>query len=108
MKTRIGDLNKIIDIQAPTRVSDGMGGFTVSYTTKYSDIYAAIRTLKSSEQTQADQTTMTVTHKIQVRYKNVMRAGWRVKFGDRYFNIAGIDPDKKNEYLFLLCKEVKV
>lgn len=106
---RVSDLDKIINIEAPTRTPDNMGGFTVTFPTKYSGIYAAIWPISAKEQSQADQTTMMVTHRIRIRYKAVMRAGWRVKYGNRYFNIVSIiNPNEANKMLDMLCVEVKV
>jgi len=37
------NLKKTIEVQYPARVSNGKGGFTVAYKTKYSDISASIK-----------------------------------------------------------------
>jgi len=105
----IGRYNKMVDVQAPTRAPDGMGGFTVTHTTKYSGSYVYIWPIGAKEQIQADQSTMVATHRIGFRQYNLLRAGWRIKYGNRYFDIVSIiNPNEANKMLELLCNEVVV
>ena len=102
---RSGDLNKRIEIQAPTKVSDGMGGFTTVWTTLRT-INAAIWDATSNERNQASATTLIISHRIRIRYLSVFKSSWRIKFGNRYFAIVSIvNPGEKNKYLDLMCKE---
>lgn len=101
----IGDLNKRVEIQVPTNTTDGMGGSTVVFSTT-ATIWAAIWPVSASEQVQAMQTAMTISHRIRIRYRSVLKASWRIKFGTRYFAIVSIiNPNEKNEFLDLMCKE---
>lgn len=101
-----GDLNKRITIQAPTKVSDGMGGFTNSYTAVASSIPAAIWPVSANDIIQANSTTMLVTHRIRIRYRSVLKTSWRVKFGTNYYTIVSIlNPNMARKHLDLLCKE---
>jgi SPP1 family predicted phage head-tail adaptor len=103
---RSGDLNKIIDLQAPLKVADAMGGFTETYTTVLSGIFAAIWPISATETIEAMQSGLNVTHRIRIRYKPIIKSNWRVKFGDSYYNIKSIiNPNMKNEMLDLVCKE---
>jgi SPP1 family predicted phage head-tail adaptor len=103
---RIGDLTKIIDIQAPTRVPDNMGGSTDTYVTVMSSVFAAIWPTSASETIENLQLGLNATHKIRIRYKPTIKSNWRIKFGDRYYNIVSIiNPNMKNEILDLVCKE---
>jgi len=105
----IGSLNKRIDIQAQTKASDGAGGFTttwVSVLPSGTKIAAAIWPVSANEVIQAQAATMISTHRIRVRYRSVMRAGWRIVYGARSFNIVSIiNPNMENKWLDLLCKE---
>ena len=104
-KMRIGDLNKYITIQAPSKVSDSMGGFTETWN-DVDQVWAAIWPVSAKEQIQSGQMTMAVTMRIRIRYRSVFRPNWRIKYGNRYFSIVSIvNPNEKNEYLDLLCKE---
>ena len=102
----IGDLKHRVDIIAQTRVADGMGGFTMTDSTIASSVAAAIWPVSANEIVQAQAPVMIVTHRIRIRYRSVMRASWRIKFGNRYFNIVSIiDPNMDHRWLDLLCKE---
>jgi SPP1 family predicted phage head-tail adaptor len=101
----IGDLNKRVTIQHKTRVADGMGGFADTWNDT-ATVWAAIWPVSASDLIQAAQTTLVVTHRIRIRYRSTFKAAWRVKFGNRYFSIISVlNPNEKNEYLDLICKE---
>lgn len=100
-----GTLNKRITIQQQTKVSDLMGGFTISWV-DVATVWAAIWPVSASEIVKAGATTMTVSHRIRIRYRSIFKAAWRLKFGNRYFAIASvINPNESNEVLDLMCKE---
>jgi SPP1 family predicted phage head-tail adaptor len=100
-----GALNKYITLQYPTKVSDGMGGFTLTWSDLVS-CFAAIWPVSANEQVQSMQPTMTISHRIRIRYRSVLRPDWRIKYGNRYFAIVSkINPNEKNEWLDLMCKE---
>lgn len=101
----IGSLNKRVEIQAITKVPDGLGGFVNSYVTLYT-ADAAIWDATGNERNQASATTLVISHRIRIRYKAGFKAAYRVKFGLRYFSIVSVvNPSEKNRYLDLLCKE---
>lgn len=106
---RAGDFDKLIDIQYLTRASDGMGGFTETYATKYSNVWAAIWPISAKDQIQSEQMTGTITHRIRIRYKRVLKSNWRIKYGNRYFAIIGppINLKENNRILELLCRETE-
>ena len=102
---RIGDLDKRIVLQYSTRVPDGMGGFAVTWVDA-ATVWAAIWPVSASETIQAAQATMTITHRIRIRYRAVLRAGWRISYAGRYFNVVSIiDPDTAHRWLDLMVKE---
>lgn len=102
---KIGDLTKRVTIQYPAKVSDSMGGFTTTWTTA-AEIYAAVWPVSASEAIQAQGATMTITHRIRIRYRAQIKAGWRLKLGSRYFNIVSIiDQNEAHKWLDLMCKE---
>lgn len=103
---QVGALNKRVTIQYPTRTPDGMGGFSESWV-DHATVWAAIWPTTATERLKADQVSGEITHRIRIRYRRGIRTSWRIKFGSRYFNISGppINPNEKNEYLDLMCKE---
>jgi SPP1 family predicted phage head-tail adaptor len=106
---RIGDLNKRIDVQAQTKVPDGMGGFTttwVSMLTPGTTIAAAIWPVSAFETVQANSTTMIISHKIRIRYRAGIRSGWRIVHAGKNYDIKGsIDLNMAHRWLDVLCKE---
>ncbi len=99
-------LDKRITLQASTKVPDGGGGFTAAWV-DMATIWAAIWPTSVNEITQANAMTMVVSHRIRIRYRSVLKPGWRVKFGSRYFSIVGItSPNEGREWIDLMCKEV--
>ena len=102
-----GKLDKRIDIQAETKVGDGMGGYTVTFETVASNVACAIWPVSGKEMIQNMQNLGNITHKIRIRYRKPLLASWRVKFGNRYFAMVSppIDPDMAHRWLDLLCKE---
>ena len=102
----IGDLNKRISLQQQTKAADGRGGFTVTWADAATSIAAAIWPVSANEQIRAQATAMTVTHRIRIRYRSVLKSGWRVSWAGRYFDIVSIvDQNMAHKYLDLLCKE---
>jgi SPP1 family predicted phage head-tail adaptor len=102
---KIGDLKKRITLQSKTNVADGLGGFTSTWGDEVS-LWAAIWPVSASEQVQAMQTVMTITHRIRIRYWSGIHSSWRIKFGDRYFAIVSIiNPNEANKILDLMVKE---
>jgi SPP1 family predicted phage head-tail adaptor len=101
----IGELRHRITLQYQTKVSDSMGGFTAIWVTA-ATVFAKAWAVSSVEQVAGMQTNLIRVQKFKIRFRSVLKSSWRIKWGDRYFNITGIDPDEKNEFLFLTCKEV--
>ena len=103
---RIGSLNKIIDLEAPTKVDDGMGSFTTVWTVVADSIRAAIWTVGATETIRSSAPTIIATHKVRIRYRSVMSPAWRISWAGQYFDIKGIiDPEERHKFLDLLCKE---
>lgn len=105
MRTSPADLDKRIELQATTKVSDGMGGFTNTFIT-LATIWAAIWPTSANEITAANATVMVVSHRIRIRYRSVLKASWRIVYAGRNFNIVSIiDPNMSHEWLDIMCKE---
>ena len=102
----IGDLNKRVTIQYVTKASDGMGGTTDTWNDG-DTIWAAIWPTSVTQTIASAQPLGTITHRMRIRYRSNFKSTWRLKFGNRIFDIVGpaINPNEKNEYLDLMCKE---
>lgn len=104
---RIGDLNKRLELQKKTHVSDNIGGFTDTYTTE-DTVWGAIWPISAKDRLQSGQLTPEITHRIRIRYRRVVRPDWRIKYANRYFAIDGppINLDEANRELEFICKEI--
>lgn len=103
--TSPSELNKGVTFQHQTKVPDGMGGFTVTWTAA-ATAWAAIWPVSAAETIQAGQAVMTVTHRIRIRYRSVLKPSWRISWAGRYFNIVSIiDPNMAHRWLDILCRE---
>lgn len=103
---RIGDLRHRISIEAPTDTADGMGGQTRTWASVAENVPAAIWPTSANETIQAAQQTMTVTHRIRIRWRSGILSSYRVKFGERYFAIVSlITPNEVHRVIDMLVKE---
>lgn len=102
---QIGDLRDRITLQYQTKVPDDYGSFTVTWIDGPT-LWAKAWTVSSMEQSTDMQTSMIRVQKFAIRYRRLFSSSWRLKFGNRYFNITGIDPDQNREFMYLTCKEV--
>ena len=100
----IGELRDRIILQYAIKTSDPAGGVIKTWI-DYATIWAKAWTVSSGEGTAANQTSLTRIQKFKIRYRSVLKADWRIKWGTRYFAIHSIDPDDKREFIFLTCKE---
>jgi SPP1 family predicted phage head-tail adaptor len=101
----IGPLRKRIMLQSPTRVLDGMGGHTVTYSDQI-EAWAAFWTTSVTERIEGGQQVMTVIQKVRIRYRGGVHPSWRIRYGDRYFAIVGIvNKDERNRVMDLVVKE---
>jgi len=97
--------NKRITLQAKTPTKDAIGT-PVSSWVDLATVWARAWTVSSAEGVVGAQMTMTRVQKFEIDFRSPLSSTVRVKFGNRYFSITGIDPDDRNRNLFLTCKEV--
>jgi len=102
---RIGALNKRITLQSRTKTSDGMGGFTTTWS-DVATLWAAVWPVSAKEITQADATVMLVSHRIRIRHRGTLTSSYRIKFGAQYFNIVSIiNQNEAGKWIDIMCKE---
>ncbi len=105
IETSPSDFNKRIVLQYQTKVADGMGNFTVTWV-EAATVYAAIWPTSANEMIAANALSMVVTHRIRIRWRGAVKSNWRIKFGEKYYNIISIvNPNMGNRYLDILAKE---
>ena len=99
-------MDKRISLEAETKTSDGMGGSIVVWKEMASDVACSIWPISATEQIQSMGSVMTMTHRIRMRYRSDIRASWRIKYHNSYYNIvAPINHNMANRMLELLVKE---
>lgn len=104
---RAGALKRIIDLEYPSRVADGAGGFTTTWT-KDSTVNADIQPTTAKEQVWGMQTAAVITHVISIRFRSNIRSDWRIKYGSTYFNIVSlINVDMRSIELQIVAKQVE-
>jgi len=104
---RAGQLNKLITFEYQVTISDGMGGSSVTWTTKAENVWAAIWPASAKEIIAAQQETMVVTHRIRIRFRSDIKPDMRIKYGTNYFNIVSrLNPNMGNKMIDILAKEV--
>lgn len=107
MNTSPSELNKRITWQQQTKVADGQGGFTVTWV-DVATTWAAIWPISANEVIQSDKPTMTVSHRVRIRFRNVFKPEWRGIYGNKIFNIVSvINVNTDSRWLDVLCKEVQ-
>lgn len=100
-----GDLNIRITLQAQTKVADGMGGFTTTWT-DIATVWAKKTTHRSDEAVQAMATTGTAVHNFRIRYRTDVRSSWRIKEGNKYMAIIGPPVEvERRTWLDITAKE---
>jgi len=101
-----GGFNLRMTVQKQSEVTDGFGGFTKSWETKFEvwarliPISAAMVSLVSGKNTQ-------LTHYIYIRKNDALKSGMRFVKGERVFLIETIqDPDETQRYLVCTVCEI--
>lgn len=87
-------LNKRVTIQNVTRLEDGQGGFTETWTDA-GTVWASLEPYKGWERYQANQVATPITHRIVMRYTSILTTESHLVYGDRYFGVK--EALKRNE-----------
>jgi SPP1 family predicted phage head-tail adaptor len=104
---RAGELKNRIDLQAPVKVPDGMGGMTQTWLTTVSSLSAAIWPVNAKELISGGRESTGITHRIRIRYRPNIRPSWRILFNGKYFNIISIiNTNTENKALDIMAKEL--
>ncbi len=98
-------LRREVTLQSPVEITDGAGGFSVSWS-DVATVWADVRPLSGSEQWMARKLQSAITHRVTLRYRAGVTARMRILYGTRVFNIRTvINIDEANEFLELLAEE---
>ena len=101
-----GELNKRIILQIAQLKQDSYGE-PIETWTDIATVWANIITSGGREFYAAQKMNAETTAVIKMRYRAAMHTRFRIKYGNRYFEILSIaDPEEHHESLLLSCKEV--
>lgn len=100
----IGKLNKRIIIKSHTEASDGQGGRSTTWATKYT-VWANINVPKASVQSIQGATSSTLTYAITIREVSDNLVGSKVFYGTREFDVIHCYSNNFNGTV-LQCEEV--
>lgn len=105
---RLGDLTRWLAFDAPTKVSDGMGGFVNTFTLQFT-VKGAYWPLSGVEQITALSLSSPITGKVRIRYKPNVKilTSWRIRVGSITLNIvsAPINLGGTNQFWEIKVKE---
>lgn len=103
---RAGLLRKRVELQSVTNGRGPTGGTVENWTTIVNR-WAELLPLRGQERYEAAQVEAQTTIKIRIRYYPPLDPTWRIKYGDRIFNITGIiNIGERNFAQEIECKEV--
>ena len=101
----IANLRYKVQLQAPTRTSDGGGGYTESFST-IANLFADIRPQNALERYRQGQVQETVSHRIYIRYRKDIQTNYKILYDNRTFQIKGIkNINERDRFLELFCQE---
>lgn len=105
---RAGKLRHRVTIQSPpsTRNEYGEEEQDSDDWTTFARVWAAVIPLSGRELWNAQQVQGDVTHRVEIRYLQGINPKMRVKFGERFLNIASVmNLDERNVEMHLMCME---
>lgn len=102
-----GRLRKRVELQStPITNRNPTGGVVENWTTIVTR-WAELIPLRGQERFEAAQMEAQTTIKIRIRYYSQLKPTWRIKYGERIFNITGIaNVGERNFAQEIECKEV--
>lgn len=104
---KIPRLDKRVTIQYPVK-SHNTTGEDVPTWTDVATVNASFDQALARGYFSTDRTLDEQTVAITIRYRRNFNPEWRLKFGNRYFEVRGIpvNPNEENRWLILPCREL--
>jgi SPP1 family predicted phage head-tail adaptor len=103
MSDAIGAARARVTLEEPVRIADEIGGAAILWTTR-GDVWAAIEAGGAGEAARFDTLPSTASYNVTINRRDDVRAGWRVKWGERRLRIAGFS-DEGAPRIVLRCEE---
>ncbi len=88
------------------RIDDGAGGGSIPFE-DVKHISADIDPVSGRELLRGGATEVFFTHRVMTRYFPGVKPHWRIKYGDRMFDIKAVnDFEERHRHLELMCEEL--
>ncbi len=101
-----GKLRHRVELHSATAEQDTYGESIDTYAS-YATVWASVEPLQGRELEHAQQISAETNHKVIIRYNSSVASEHRVIFGSRTLEITAIiNPQERNEYQILMCKEI--
>jgi SPP1 family predicted phage head-tail adaptor len=102
-----GRLRHRLVFETPATTEDTFGEVVDAPYAAVATVWGSVEPLSGREQLWAQQVQAEITHKVRVRYSNLVTPECRIRFGTRYFNILSIiNREERNRELEIMCKEL--
>lgn len=103
MTDAIGAMRSRVTLQSPVRVADEIGGAAILWN-NVAEVWAAVDALSARETAAFDTTSSTASFRVVIYRRDDVRAGWRVRWGERVLRVAGV-VDGGGRRIDLMCEE---
>lgn len=100
----IGSLRHRVQVQAPQQTQDEFGEVAETWVT-VAEVWAEVRAMSGRELFNAQQVQADVTHKVRMRYLDVLRPSYRLVHDGKILNVSSIVPDTLNTMMEVMCVE---
>lgn len=100
-----GSLRTELSLEAVTLTEDGAGGHIETWA-EVAKVFAKLEPQRAESRFGGDQSLESVTHRITLRFRDLVKSGMRFRWGARLFEIVTVhDPDETRRYLICRLRE---
>lgn len=103
---QIGKLRHRVKLQHVSATQDNYGESVRQWST-YKTVWARVEPLSGRELEHAQQISAETSHRVTIRHHNNVAVEDRIEHDDTVLEVTAIiNPDRRNEKMILMCKEV--
>ena len=100
-----GSLRTELALEEATLSEDGANGHTEDWA-EVATVFARLEPQRADMRFAGDQTLESVTHRVTLRFREIVKSGMRFRLGDRLLAIVTVhDPDETGRYLICRTRE---
>lgn len=105
MQTPAAQLDRRIQLQAPTLTQDPSYGSSQTSWATTATVWARLLERQVAEAVETDTRVMTRSITLRIRHRTDVLSTWRVALGSRTLQITGVLEVGRREFLDLMCEE---